>query len=281
MIAKRLLDSVALGLGLVGTLIALVLLVGVWFAAHRVSEAIERLAASTDRGVDQASELMVQVEDRIEAIEERVRAVPDQLPTLESTNTGSDEALAVSLARVAALEAAARELEAWASRTEQASDRLSDASSALGDLPFSLGRSNASIFGIADRLDMLSAELMDAVSELDNLHTALETIARATDLPEHARQSVERLSTTTSARLSSAADRVEATQDRFEEVRSGLIELSRRARTWVLGTALVLTALLAWLGIGQVSLFYLGWSSRNDRNPGARDTSSNITDDGD
>ena len=110
-------------------------------------------------------------------------------------------------------------------------------------------------------MDRLSDRLAEAENDIDALRSALAGIMRAAELPERARDSVMRLAGSVSDRLQSAGDQVQVTQGRLDECRSSLRELRDQARAWIRGIAVLLTLVLVWFGIGQASLFYLGWTA--------------------
>ncbi len=261
MLTRRILGLVALGLGAIGVLAALILVVGVWVTAGRVQGLVDGLTASANRGVERVSQLLTQVAARTEAIDERVLAVSSQLADPGEPADDPNKDLGTELTRIAVLESASQELQAWASQADQASERLQDVSMALTDFPFPTEKATKSISGLATRLDELSGTLGEAVVDLEELYGVLKTIARAAGMPDEARRSADKLSRATSDRLGAVLARVENVRSRFDEVQSVLQELSDQARKWIREAAALLTFLLIWLGAGQASLLYFGWTS--------------------
>jgi hypothetical protein len=245
---RRTAGALVMLLGVVGILICASLIVGCWWFLSSVSQRTTEALGHVESILDVTSESFDQVRASLQKADKEIQDVRE-----------AEKKPAQSKSRTPQLGRAA---------TRKLASKLT---SNLGDTQRSVNIAvdaavvvNSLLDGLDDvplvRLSKLDTEQLREVSDrvstltgrAQKLQAMLETSSGSGDVEAECTRIREILSQVTVA-LIKLGDRIDAARGRVVDVRS-------RINGWLLATAVGLTVILVWIGLGQWSLLAHGWS---------------------
>jgi hypothetical protein len=245
---RRTVGILAMLLGVLGLLVSGVIIVGCWWFLSSVSQRTSQALERVERIFDVTSESFAQVQASLHQADKELQAVREAERTPSASKSRQPQLGKAASRRLA-----------------------SKLTSSLGDTQRSVRVAveaavvaNSLLEGLDEvplvRLSKLDTEQLhevnDRVSALtrraQQLEALLETPSKSGEVDEETSRMRQILSQVTVA-LQRLADRMDGVRGRVAELRS-------RIAGWLLVTAVGLTVIWLWIGIGQWSLLAHGWS---------------------
>jgi hypothetical protein len=248
---RRVTGALLLLLGALGLALSLAGMVGCWLVrppltqkASQVCERSEKLLGITAESAGKIKATLEKARANLAHVRKESAAPPppDKLPAM----------LRATLRRKA------RDLSPQIEQARQIAGNVVDFAAVLSplleglnDLPFGpvgeldpeqvndISKRVTALGGAAQKLDAMLGELPGQQASLD-------------EVSEHAARMDEQ--------LSEAAARVGALADRAARARARVAEVHSQLPDWITGAAVVLTVVLFWIALGQLSLLVHGWS---------------------
>ncbi|MCZ2343764.1 MAG: hypothetical protein LC104_18505 [Bacteroidales bacterium] len=243
----------ALPLGIVGVLLAIVVTVGVWWAAFDLNSRVGRVADRVDQGFDRTDAALVRLHEK-----------------LRTTRT------AVALVRQTATTRLAAKLDTPALR--QQADTLTQQLTPLLERAEALADSLRTLAQLLRMGADVLEEFGGSSERVARLHTAADRITEATDTLADLRgravawrentvhpqvQTIIQLIDDSGPSLDRLTEGLETIRTQVADARSETAAAVQVTRRWIFGVAGGITLLVFWAGIGQVSLF--GWGRHQFR----------------
>jgi len=263
--AKRLLGLGLSALGVLGIVICLAGIGGVWIAGSRLQRVnsqvfrrADELVVQVDQRAAQAREAVGGTRELVDQLKQRLQESAPELPAERVASLPEIDDLQRRLA--AAMERADGLVQLSASTAELIEQMLAIVGSIAAERNVDL----KSASGLTPTMRSARESLANVSERLGDVQRRLTDLQRKRDVDVHLSE-IGRLSLGIVAKLDVVQKQIAVFRTRLDETRSRLGELQGRIRWWILAGQWLIVLLIAWGGAGQVCLLLQG--SRLVRTP--------------
>ncbi len=265
---RRLAGMLGVLLGAAGTVACLAGIASAWSIRGRVDDGVVEVSVRVD-------DVLARVEDRANRVTDTIKNAQTSVRELnERVQQRIAERRDVPLKEAADIDELERQLYA---RIQLAGEWIGFIRSTM-DLVEQLLQivESASLFAQQDTHTMadLIAALRDGKKELqqtsklgEDVKTSLTEIRASSNLDENAKR-ITTLSSMIDKSLAKTQRHTESFQGAVAEVRTGIADLATRIRRQTAIVAVLITVILVWIAIAQLSLAVHGWRALRPRLPG-------------
>jgi methyl-accepting chemotaxis protein len=266
---RRLVGLLGVLLGTAGIVACLAGIVSVWSIRSRVDDGAAEASARVD-------DVLARVEDRANKVTDTIQSAQDSARDLnQRVQQRVSELRDVPLEEAADIDELERQLYA---RIQLAGDWIGFIQSTMDLVEQLVGIvESASLF--AQKESHTMADVIGAIRDgkeeirhtsemVDDIKISLAEIRSHSDVDENAKQ-IRTLSSTIDTSLAKTRRYAEAFQRAVAEARADIAGLATRIRRQTLIAAVLLTVILVWIAIAQLSLAVHGWRALRLRAPGS------------
>ena len=255
----RLILFAAFGLGLVGCIVCVAAMIGLWSTSARLRSTTEAVFANVDGSFVVIQQRAQRTQDRVEASVITTDGIATSLKEWTKREAGQRLVAQLDLAEKSdKLRFAMQQADDWLELSASSAESVQQALSMVSELGAQIdtARIDAVIEGIAS----LRNQLAEATSFVDNLQQ--RTAAMSEDEPREARiEQAVQLTVRVIATLSSIDSRIENFKTRLLETQKNVQALKIKTINWIWFVTIAVASLIIWMGAGQGALFYLAWKS--------------------
>lgn len=254
---QRILCSLALILGALGTIGCVAVMIAIWMISARVTQATEKVFGVADTALHGASERVAKIGDRVQTLKLTTTEIQDGAKTWVKS-----EASEIARSRLN-VQQKAETLLTELDRAEQLL-QLTESSVDLIQQAMTAGQS----LGISLDTDSVKELLADLTTIQTKLHEGIDVAqnisqraAEASDeklLADRAEQ-IAKLVARVIATLGIVDQRIAAIEDRLAKIDAAVDVEKQKVIGWMNLATIGITLLFAWLGAGQSALCYLGF----------------------
>ena len=257
---KRILGTLAIGLGLIGLVASVTAIIGIWPASRyltsqaiQIIESIEPIFTSIGDGLDQVEANLQKARNEIKEVRSAAENVADKGEQSDPADRAKLEATFVKMAQ-------------WLEKTEGLMEVLHAGTSTLlncyevvTNLPL-VWENNASIDpALLKNIQEASQTIEKTSSTLQSIQKQITEIGNNNDVQENALK-VAALTVEIDTGLASLENHISQSKQQVEQTRGKLSDLKQSISFWGTAGPVVCTLLLVWLGLSQWSLMVHGWS---------------------
>lgn len=259
-VARSLTGLLLTALGLIGIVICLAGIGGVWIGASRLQQVnatvfddVQRVVALVDQKAERAGEAAGSTRDLADELRETLRESVREAAETHMVSAPEVDDLRQRMA------AAMKDAEGLLELSASAAEMFEQVAGSIDSL--SMGQRNLSETSAQLLTTIRSTQdaMADASDRLANVGRRLDEIRQNRDAENNAEQ-IAQLSLAIVSRLDAVQQQLASFRERLDEVSNRLSRLRDRIETWIFLGQLVLLFLMFWIGAGQYCLLVKGWA---------------------
>jgi hypothetical protein len=255
----RLILFATFGLGLVGCIVSVAAMIGLWTTSARLRSVTDTLFANVDGSFVIIHERAQRTQDRVEASVITTDGIATSLKEWTKREAGQRLVAQLDLAEKSdRLRFAMQQADDWLELSASSAESVQQALSMVSELGAQID--TARIDAVIKGITSLRNQLAEATEFVDNLQK--RTAAMSADEPREERiEQAVQLTVRVIATLSSIDSRIEDFKTRLLETQKNLQALKIKTIKWIWVVTTAVASLIIWMGTGQVALSYLAWRS--------------------
>ena len=254
--------SIGLGtilLSVLGLLLCLSGIVGVWMVKSRVTAVCTAAFSAADESLDFVKAKLDRVQHTLVKSRQRVSGISraaERLGDEKANARRESEPLLQALDEVFQQLKAA---ESWLDSCHAVASGVSRVSEAVVSSEYAASHEDSAGIAIAQRMQELSASVTDVLAKVQAVRQELIQIRDTGRLARKVAANVVAHVADLDGKLANLSARIEKVDAKVEHTKTFCADLGKKVERWINIVAVALTILLAWFGISQISMTGWGW----------------------
>jgi flagellin-like hook-associated protein FlgL len=255
---RRLILLVALGLGLVGSIVCTAAIIALWSASARLRHTTEAVFAKVDGSLVTIQERAERTQERVKASAITTESIASSLKEWTKREAGQRLALQMNLAEKSdRLSFAMQQADDWLELSASSAQSVQQALSMISALGAQID--TGIIDAVIEEIASIRSQLAEATEFVENLHERTAAMGEDNPPEERIEQAVQ-LALRVIATLGSIDSRIERFENRLLQTQKNLQVLQIRSIKWIQVVTIAITTLIIWMAVGQVALSCLAWN---------------------
>jgi methyl-accepting chemotaxis protein len=246
---RRLSGVIVLFFSFVGIASCALVIIGIWVGYQKASQKIQAVSDRIDTGLLRASSANQNVRRALDKALADMRSVDEKAAELRGG--GEKGARAARAVRTLIEQKAGPDVDDLGGRLDMLADAAAVASSLLQTIQEVAPQRGVPID--ADQLKQRSGEAQRVSVLMRRLGTVLDDGSQQPNADE-----VTETTSQVELVLQKCQETVDQWQEQIDSIREDLASITRKTITWLTFAAVVVTAIFAWIGLGQICLFARG-----------------------
>jgi hypothetical protein len=245
------------GLGLVGSLVCVAAMIGLWSTSARLRGATEATFANIDDSLNVIQERAERTQDRVKASAITTEDIASKFKAWTKREVGQQLEVQFDLAdKSDRLRLAMQQADNWLELSASSAESVQQALSMVSALGVQIDTEKFD--GIIDGIASLRNQLTEATKFVEKLQQQTGEMSEEDPRGERIERAVQ-LTAGVIATLSSIDSRIEKFNTRLLESQKNLQALKIKTIKWIWVVTISITMLIIWMAAGQVALSCLAW----------------------
>ncbi len=253
----------------VGLLLCLAGIVGVWMVKSRVKAIGNAAFSAADDSLDFVNAKSDRVQQALNKSRQRVGWISKAAERLQDETA---DARKESEPLLLALDEVFRELkaaESWLDSCHAVASGLSRVSEAVVSSEYAASHEDSAGIAIAQRIQELSESVADALAKLQSVRQELVALRDTGKLARTVVVTIVAHVADLDGKVANLSARLEKFDSKVAHAKASVAEVRLKVRWWIRIAAVALTVLMAWFGVSQIGMIGRGWRCMHDKLPPA------------
>ena len=259
---KRILSFLALTLGVLGTIVCLALIIGVWLVNAKLSATTQDLFGQVNDTLAEIRERVPPAQERFEAAKITVQDIEHTLREWTKKEVGQQLSERLELSeRTERLASSVQQADQWLEMSEAALELIQRVLSASRPSEVDKGKS---VGALLEEIATLRTQLSEIEDFANAVHERTTPGGDRKSIRERIEQAAQ-LAVRAAATLGLIEAGLEELDTKLYQAQLDLQELESSTLRWILIATLVITLLVLWMLAGQFSLCRWAWQGLRSR----------------
>ena len=254
--------SIGLGtilLSVLGLLLCLSGIVGVWIVKSRVAAVCTAAFSAADESLDFVNAKLDRVKQALEKSRQRVSGISRAVERLRDEKANARKESEPLLQALDEVFQQLKAAESWLDSCHAVASGVSRVSEAVVSSEYAASHEASAGIAIAQRMQELSKSVEDVLARLQAVRQELIQIRDTGRLAREIAASVVAHVADLDGKLANLSARLEKVDVKVERTKTFCADLGMKVERWISIATVALTILLAWFGISQISMTGRGW----------------------
>jgi hypothetical protein len=254
--------SIGLGsllLAILGLLLCIGGIIGVWMIGARVEAVGDAVLSAADDSLNFADAKVDRVKQSLDKCRQRVSGISRVAERLRDAQADARKESEPLLQAVDEAFQQLKAAESWLESSHVVAQGVARVSEAVVSSEYAALHEESTGVALAQRVQELSDSVAEALAKLQVLR---QEIVELRDTGKLAREVAVRIVARVAdldGRLAHISARIERFDARVANTKASIVSLQRRIHWWTIVAAVAISAILVWLGISQMGMMGYGW----------------------
>ena len=262
----------AILLSMVGLLACLAGIVGVWILRGKVEAVGTALFSAADESLVFVHAKVAQVQQALQNSRQRVHGIAQVAERLQEARADSQKELEPLLQVLEEVHQQVQAAGSWLDSCRAVAQGVSRVSEAVVSSEYAAEHAESTGVALAQRVQEASATVVEVLARLQTLRQELLALREKGQLVRVVATSIIARVADLDGGLANVAARIETLGAMAAGARASIGEVQRRLHWRALVAAAAISVLLAWFGLGQISVLGRGWQVIQDERTSSAST---------
>lgn len=246
-------------LSVLGLLVCIAGMVGVWAAKSRVDRVGDALFGAADETLAFVEVKLDRVQQALAKSQQRLAGVSTLAERLKNAEVDVRQACEPLLQALNAAFDELKSAESWLESGHAVANQIRRISEAVGSSEYATARQDSSGATVASRVQESSEAVAEMLARLQAMRQELMELRNRGKLTREAAVGTAARVADLDGRLAILSARIGKLESQVETTRAASGNLRQRVRQWIALAIVSVTGVLLWFGISQIGMMRFGW----------------------
>jgi chromosome segregation ATPase len=253
---------------MVGFLMCLAGIVGVWMVSGRVEAVADTIFSAADESLAFVNAKMDRVKQAVDTSRQRVSGISKLAQRLRDETADARKESESLLQALDEIFQQLKAAETWLDSCQGVAAGVSRVAEAVVSSEYAASHDESTGIALAQRVQALSESVADILAKLQVVRQEIVEIRDSGRLAREVAARIVARVTDLDGRLANVSARVEKWDAKVANTKASLNNLQQRVHWWMAVATVAITLMLAWFGVSQIVMIGHGWRWASSRQNG-------------